>query len=64
MTGWNTDRSKDIPGKDGYSVRDQEKLFDVVKNYEPISEKKGCPLTILLVLIKLTTIFGLTQLFS
>lgn len=26
------DRSKDLPGKDGYSWRDREKLIDVVKN--------------------------------
>lgn len=26
------DRSKDIPGKTGYSVRDRERLLDVAKN--------------------------------
>lgn len=30
--GQGQDRSKDIPGKEGYSVRDAEKLMDVIRN--------------------------------
>jgi hypothetical protein len=59
------DRSKDLPGKTGYSQRDREKILDVVRNpgkydvdpddnSEP--RKPGCPLMLLLLAGSLTSV--------
>ncbi len=61
------DHSKDIPGKDGWSVRDLEKISDVVKSPDKYGVdpndtgddgSKGCPLLILGFLLRVALTLG------